>query len=80
MITDIEFPENSEEAIALYQAKWWEGRDEKEVVLFQLQTRHPCMPFMTFWPMLENLLSRHVATWELEYRDVLHDQILNRHP
>lgn len=54
-----------EAAIKLYGSKWWEGKDMRDVVKFQLFTQELSMPFDIFYEMLEKTLHRPIFTHEL---------------
>ena len=53
-----------EEAVALYQSKWWEGRTPEEITGFQLFEERLCMPFGEFHEAVEKALGRPVYTHE----------------
>jgi hypothetical protein len=53
-----------EKAIAMYESKWWEGLNSKQVVKFQLFTNELCMPFDQFHKAIETELGRPVFTHE----------------
>lgn len=53
-----------EKAIALWESKWWEGMDARDVAKFQLLTDELCMPFGDFHEAIEKALGRSVWTHE----------------
>ncbi len=55
----------SDEAIELYDTKWWESKSAYEIVKFQLYEPLLCMPFGKFHQALEEALDRPVWTHEL---------------
>ena len=55
----------ADQAIALAATKWWEGRDPRDVALFQLENRLLCMPFDVFHQAIEAALDRPVWTHEM---------------
>lgn len=55
----------TQEAIALAESGWWEGKTPREIVAFQLYEEKLCMPFGDFHGALEAALGRPVWTHEL---------------
>lgn len=53
-----------EKALALFESKWWEGLEPKEVAKFQMVTDELCMPFPKFHEAMEKALDRPVFTHE----------------
>lgn len=53
-----------EEALKLYETKFWENISHKEIVEFQLFERRLCMPFSVFHKAVEEVLERPVYTHE----------------
>ena len=60
-----------DEAIALYDAKFYEDMTPKERGLFQLYQKCLCMPFDLFHEGIEALLGRSVWTHEFADADLL---------
>ncbi len=54
-----------DEALELYETKWWESKSAYEIVKFQLYEPLLCMPFDKFHQALEEALDRPVWTHEL---------------
>jgi hypothetical protein len=61
---------SEKEAIKLAKTKWWEKKEPREVVEFQLQQRL-CMDFSKFHELTEKVLERPVFTHEFAYPDLL---------
>lgn len=53
-----------QQAIALYDSKWWESRSAFDIVSFQLFEERLCMPFGDFHKAVEEVLGRPVWTHE----------------
>jgi len=60
-----------EEAINLYNSKWWENKTDEEVALFQLNEPLLCMPFHVFHNAVEKWLGRPVWSHEFARPDLL---------
>jgi hypothetical protein len=56
-----------EEALALFETRWWEGKEPYEIVLVQLFTDRLIMPFGDFHKAVEDALGRPVWTHEFAY-------------
>ena len=54
-----------EQAIALYDSKFWETMSYKERAMFQMWEERLCMPFDIFQEAVEKALGRPVFTHEL---------------
>lgn len=55
---------NKEQAIAMAESKWWEGKTAQEIAVFQLNEDLLCMPFNVFHKAVEEWLGRPVWTHE----------------
>jgi hypothetical protein len=53
-----------EQALALIETKWWEGKTARQIVTFQLFEERLCMPFDLFHKSVEEALGRPVFTHE----------------
>jgi hypothetical protein len=53
-----------EQAIALFDTKWWENEPARDIVSFQLFEPRLCMPFGDFQDAVEKSLGRPVFTHE----------------
>lgn len=65
-----------EEALALVETRWWEGKEPYEIVLVQLFTDRLIMPFGDFHKAVEDALGRPVWTHEFAYADGLKAEFL----
>lgn len=65
-----------EEAIALYNSKWWLEKSPREIVAFQLFTERLCLPFDVFHESVEKTLGRPVFTHEFAFADNLKKEFL----
>lgn len=54
----------TEQAIKLYNSKFWEGMSYREIATFQLHEPRLCMPFSVFHEAMEKTLGRPVFTHE----------------
>ena len=63
-----------EEAIKLYNSKWWEGKTAKEVVDFQLYEEKLCIEFSAFHKAIEKVLGRPVFTHEFADQKALQEE------
>ena len=62
---------NKEEAIALAETKWWEGKTDEEIAEFQIHEELFCCPFDIFHKAIETWLGRPVFTHEFAAPDAL---------
>jgi hypothetical protein len=70
-----------EEAIALYDSKFWESMTYEERAKFQLFERKLCMPFGVFHEAIEKTLGRPVYTHEFGLNiDGLKKELLGEAP
>jgi lysozyme family protein len=70
-----------EEAIALYDSKFWEAMDFEQRATFQLWEDRLCMPFGVFHEAVEKALKRPVYTHEFGLnRDGLKEELLGLRP
>lgn len=70
-----------EEAIKLYESKFWEPMSFDERAMFQLWEDKLCMPFDVFHEAIEKALKRPVWTHELAMsRDGLKEELLGLRP
>lgn len=53
-----------EQATAIYDAKWWEGKTHREIVEVQLYQKKLICPFSVFHEAMEGALGRPVQTIE----------------
>ncbi len=58
-------------AIALAESNWWEGKSDRDIFAFQMQTQELCMPFGRFHEAAEKALGRSVWTHEFARSDLL---------
>lgn len=56
-----------EDAVRLYNDRWWVGKSPIEIAIFQLSAEFMCIPFGLFCIAVENALGRPV--WTHEYCD-----------
>lgn len=54
-----------EQAISLYDSKWWEEVSDVDIVMFQLFEDRLCVPFSVFHKAIESCLKRSVYTHEV---------------
>jgi len=57
-------PITKEQAIALYESKFWESMADEDRAMFQLWEQFLCMPFGVFQEAVEKTLGRPVWTHE----------------
>ena len=55
---------NEEEAMALYESGWWEGKTASEILALQLYEERLSMPFWKFHEAVEEGLGRGVGKHE----------------
>ena len=65
-----------DQAVALGNSGWWEGKTAREIVGFQLFERLLCMPFSEFHEAVQGALCRSVFTHEFAHPDVLASEFL----
>lgn len=65
-----------EEAVALFESKFWETMDHRARAMFQLHEDRLCMPFDVFHEAVEKALGRPVWTHEFAFRDGLRKEFL----
>lgn len=63
-----------QEAMDLFETKFWETQSPKEIVAFQLFEDKLCMPFGVFHEATEKCLERPVFTHEFASMDLLRDE------
>lgn len=72
---------NKEQAIQLYNSKFWEPMSYKDRAIFQLWEDKLCMPFNVFHEAMEKALGRPVFTHEFGLnRDGLKKELLGEAP
>ncbi len=72
---------NKEQAIKLYNSKFWEPMSYKDRAIFQLWEDKLCMPFNVFHEAIEKALGRPVFTHEFGLnRDGLKKELLGEAP
>lgn len=59
-----------EEAIALYESRFWESMQPEDIAMFQLWEELLCMPFGVFQEAVEKTLKRPVWTHEFTMSNV----------
>jgi hypothetical protein len=69
-----------QQAIDLYESKFWEGMSMEEIAKFQLFEDKLCMPFDIFHEAIEKVLNRPVFTHEFAYSDNLKKEMLGEKP
>lgn len=71
-----------EQALSLYESKFWEGMIDREIALFQLSYEQLCMPWDVFHPALERSLGREVLRHEFmaENFESLREELLGNQP
>lgn len=69
-----------EQAIAVYETKWWETATDDEIVKFQLFTKRLCMPFDKFHGAVGRVLKRPVWTHEFGSAGRLKEEYLGEKP
>lgn len=69
-----------EQAIALYEQRFWEPLSAEERAKFQLFQERLCMPFDVFHAALEQALKRPVWTHEIAQIDLLRKEFLGERP
>lgn len=65
-----------EQAIGLYDTRFWESMNYEERAIFQLFEERLCMPFDVFREALEMTLGRRVENQEILFGDKLGAEIL----
>lgn len=66
-----------DQAIALYESKFWESMSHREIAISQLWEDRSCMPFEVFHEAIEKALGRPVFTHEFGLnRDGLKKELL----
>lgn len=66
-----------EQALALIETKWWEGKTARSICMFQMFEDRLCMPFDLFHQAAEGALERPVFTHEFGLnRDGLRKELL----
>lgn len=63
-------------AIALYEAKWWEGRTAREIAEFQFSVAELCCPFDVLQKAVETALDRPVFTHEFAFVEELYKELM----
>lgn len=63
-----------EEAIKLYESKWWEDKTKEEIAEFQIHEPLLCCPFEIFHESVEAWLGRPVWTHEFADSQALIDE------
>lgn len=72
---------NREQAIALFESKFWEPMSFRERAMFQMWTERLCMPFDVFHEAVEKALERPVFTHEFGFnREGLKLELLGKKP
>lgn len=72
---------NKEQAIQLYNSKFWEPMSYRDRAIFQLWEDKLCMPFNVFHEAMEKALGRPVFTHEFGLnRDGLKKELLGEAP
>ncbi len=71
-----------EQAVSLYESKFWEGMIDREIALFQLCAYTLCMPWDVFHSAIEKALGREVHSHEFkdENFDSLREELLGNQP
>jgi hypothetical protein len=69
-----------EQAVALFDSNWWEGKSPIELAMFQLFEERLCMPFAVFQDAVEAALKRSVWTHEFAYPERLQAELLGDKP
>ncbi len=70
-----------EEAVKLYDSKWWEGQSDYDLAKFQLFEDRLCMPFEVFHKAISLALGRDVYTHEFGLnREGLQKELLGELP
>lgn len=65
---------NKQEAIKLYDTKWWESKTKDEIAEFQIHEPKLCCPFDVFHEAVEAWLGRPVWTHEFADTQALIDE------
>ena len=71
-----------EQALSLYESKFWEGMIDREIALFQLCAYTLCMPWDVFHSAIEKALGREVDSHEFkgENFESLREELLGNQP
>lgn len=69
-----------EEAISLYNSKFWEGMSARDIAIFQLTEERWCMPLNVFHRALSEALGRDVYTHELAFPNHLMSELIGDKP
>ena len=69
-----------EEAVKLYDSKFWEGMSYNDKATFQLFEKRLCMPFDIFQEAVEKTLGRPVCTHEFTEPKLLQKELLGDRP
>lgn len=67
-----------EQAIKLYDSKWWESASDYEIVKFQLFEDKLCVPFDKFHKSIEKIMGRPIWTHEFAYVDNIRKEFLKQ--
>ena len=65
-----------EQALSLYESKFWEGMIDREIALFQLCAYTLCMPWDVFQSAIEKALGREVYSHEFKDFESLREELL----
>ena len=65
-----------EQALSLYESKFWEGMIDREIALFQLCAYTLCMPWDVFHSAIEKALGREVYSHEFKDFESLREELL----
>lgn len=69
-----------EQALALFNSKFWEEMDLRQRATFQLHEPRLCMPFGVFHEAVEKTLGRSVWTHEFAYPEQLRQELYGERP
>ncbi len=69
-----------QEAIKLFETKFWETMTNEEKAKFQLFEPLLCMPFAVFHEAVESTLKRPVYTHEFAFMDGLQKELMGEKP
>lgn len=67
-----------DQALALYETKWWETKTPQQIAAFQLFEERLCMPFDLFHEAIEKALGRPVWTHEFGSKGRLKEEFLGQ--
>jgi hypothetical protein len=70
-----------EQALRMVHSNWWADMEARDIAMFQMHERRPCMPFHVFHKAMEQALDRPVYMHEFGLNfDGLRKELLGEQP